>query len=973
MSYFADHYLDARYPIDFPDDPGLRTAQLGALHAIGSHFTLRSDPAIVVMPTGSGKTAVLMLSAFQQRAGRVLVITPSRLMRKQIYEEFRDLQVLTRLDALPRDIALPSIEIVTERPKDQAAWEMLRMFDIVVTTPNCLSPSYDDVAKPPSDLFDFVLVDEAHHSAAVSWNELIFSFENAKRILFTATPFRRDLKQIPGRLVYTYPLKKAYQEGIFGKITYERVEENGESADVAVARAAEAVFRRDRALGLNHLLMVRTDFKTRAKDLKEIYDTNTTLKLEVVSSDFSEKRVTETLTKLQERSIDGIICVDMLGEGFDFPHLKIAAIHAPHKSLAVTLQFIGRFARTNAQDIGGATFLAVEQDIQGEMSRMFYEGALWDEMVIDLSQKRIDEETNVREVIEQFETPASASENLDAEISLHTLRPFNHVKIYKVNGTVDIGADLDFGKDCEIVLDKYNPERNARVFITCQSEHPKWSTSEDFDRPDYDLFIIYYHQTTGLLFINATEKAVEMYEEVASQFTAGSFRILPVSQVNKVLLDLEEPKFFNIGMRNVHQGDNTESYRTLTGPSVQNAVQESDGMLYHRGHVFGSAAEGEVDTTVGYSSSSKIWRNGRTPIPILLQWCEQIAQKLASSREVKTGSNLDRLDVGEIVSSIPEAIIGVQWAGREFKKPPAIRYINSEGDIIEGSVLDLDLQVDRAATNTEQIIFQVLQNEKAWQFKFSMDSEKMFTRIPDENNTVLNIEFGRRFVALEDYFNSHPLHFFTADCSRLCGQELFPFRPSERVNFDRSKAISIDWLGQNVCIETEYGAGKEGRLSIHDFLKTYLNVEGNDVVFYDHRSGEIADFVCLSLREDTVWITLYHCKGSGGAAASERVGDVYEVIGQVIKSLIWIHDNRRLKRQMLNRFREGAKFIKGNKDLLDEIFDEARNRMPVFEIVAVQPGISKAQITNKTDRVYGAANDFIISARCEALKILCSQ
>lgn len=44
-----------------------------------------------------------------------------------------------------------------------------------------------------------------------------------------------------------------------------------------------------------------------------------------------------------------MICVDMLGEGFDFPNLKIAAIHEPHKSLASTLQFIGRFARTNAE------------------------------------------------------------------------------------------------------------------------------------------------------------------------------------------------------------------------------------------------------------------------------------------------------------------------------------------------------------------------------------------------------------------------------------------------------------------------------------------------------------------------------------------------------------------------------------------------------------------------------------------------
>lgn len=44
-----------------------------------------------------------------------------------------------------------------------------------------------------------------------------------------------------------------------------------------------------------------------------------------------------------------------MGEGFDFPFLKIAAIHAPHQSLAVTLQFIGRFARTRYSKKFGAS------------------------------------------------------------------------------------------------------------------------------------------------------------------------------------------------------------------------------------------------------------------------------------------------------------------------------------------------------------------------------------------------------------------------------------------------------------------------------------------------------------------------------------------------------------------------------------------------------------------------------------------
>lgn len=63
---------------------GLRRGQRGVAHAVAAHFELREDFAVVTMPTGSGKTAVLALSPFLLRARRALLVTPSRLVRHQI-------------------------------------------------------------------------------------------------------------------------------------------------------------------------------------------------------------------------------------------------------------------------------------------------------------------------------------------------------------------------------------------------------------------------------------------------------------------------------------------------------------------------------------------------------------------------------------------------------------------------------------------------------------------------------------------------------------------------------------------------------------------------------------------------------------------------------------------------------------------------------------------------------------------------
>ncbi|WP_258960079.1 helicase-related protein, partial [Klebsiella pneumoniae] len=82
-----------------------------------------------------------------------------------------------------------------------------------------------------------------------------------------------------------------------------------------------------------------------------------------------------------------IVCVDMLGEGFDLPELKIAAIHDQHKSPAVTLQFIGRLTRVD-NTLGDAKFVAniANQKTDHQMSELYKESADWGKIIRDVSQ-----------------------------------------------------------------------------------------------------------------------------------------------------------------------------------------------------------------------------------------------------------------------------------------------------------------------------------------------------------------------------------------------------------------------------------------------------------------------------------------------------------------------------------------------------------------------------------------------------------
>ena len=79
----------------------LRNCQLGAHWAVWSHFTTSDQPALVSLPTGSGKTALMMALAFGLKAKRILIITPAQVLRDQTKDEFAKLQVLKRTGVLP--------------------------------------------------------------------------------------------------------------------------------------------------------------------------------------------------------------------------------------------------------------------------------------------------------------------------------------------------------------------------------------------------------------------------------------------------------------------------------------------------------------------------------------------------------------------------------------------------------------------------------------------------------------------------------------------------------------------------------------------------------------------------------------------------------------------------------------------------------------------------------------------------------
>ncbi|MBK8028783.1 MAG: DEAD/DEAH box helicase family protein [Chloroflexi bacterium] len=923
MSYFSEHYSDVRYPLASNTTKGLRRAQLGGIHAISSYFTRRTkprklSPAIVVMPTGSGKTAVLVLSPFVLSATRVLVVSPNKIINAQIDHDFQCLDLLTELGTLPANIPRPRVKILRKRVRSEQGWRDLLSYDVVIATPDIASPGEArGVVKPPNDLdlFDLLLMDEGHHEPAATWRSLLDTFPDAKKVLFTATPYRRDEKQISGTMIYDYSMKEAFEDGIITSIDFHGVKAEKENEDVVLAREAKRLLGQIRATGIYQSLLVRTDSKAHANRLEEVYQAEE-LHVKAVHSGISYDDIAETIRQLKDHVLDGVIAVQMLGEGFDVSTLKIGVIHKKHISLPATLQFIGRFVRTEGSEIvSRGQLLAIEDpELEIEREKLYLDGKVWSEIVPQLYQNRLEREQERQEVEENFEDLPIAYDRkpYSEEWSISSIKPSYHAKVYKLAE----GARLDLTRSIgitgfEVLSPKLHRDQSTLVFVVKASRRPQWSKSRVFRETQYDLVII--HVSRQYVFVNSSTRNESIYGQVMQQIvTAGRYDPLPSSRLNKALLDLDSLEFFNIGMRNRLANSRSESYRIIAGSGAHLAIRRSDGRLFNQGHVFGRGTVEGQTVTVGYSSSSRVWSTTKHKQGIqgFIEWCESLAKRFESEREVSTQSDLDHLSVGSSLESLPPDLLFVDWHETIYGDGESnyfIEVVSSDGRY-KFDLLDLQLSIKRINQRRNSSIL-VLSN---YPVSISLIYNPLgfpWFRYEQTDGVRVSIQRGKANLTLEDFLAEYPLRIYTAS-GMIIGAQIYR-TPDTYSTYDPNNILGWDWESNGVNIFKEYDKpNARTKDSIHSYLKTALpNI--HELVFYDHGSGEIADFVCLSRLDNAIKISLYHVKKAGGSPQRSRVSDVYEVCGQAVKCLNWIKKPAMLRKRIQQRLKLRTKeFVK---------------------------------------------------------------
>ena len=940
ISYFSKLYDNLRFPTANGEKIGLRNAQLGAIHAVASYATLNSkDSAIIVMPTGSGKTTVIMMAPYILKKTKVLIVTPSALVRGQIANDYSDLKTLKYVGVFSKNISAPKIyeaKHLYSKENDHSIFNA----DVVVATHQVAASISEAQIKK---VFDYIIIDEAHHVPAPTWQRILKNMINVPSLFVTATPFRLDKKKIKGKIVYNYPLSRAYKDGIFGEIMFNPIDEGAEK-DRRIALEAERILLNDRENGYEHFLMVRTDTKEKAKKLKKLYDNVTKLKLKRIDSTMSTKTVEETINLLKKKELDGVICVDMLGEGFDFPNLKIAAIHEPHKSLASTLQFIGRFARTNVKKIGTAKFIAMyDDDLKIENQKLYSSDAAWQDMIISMTDKKIEGDLEANEVLHHFTKP----KNQDELISLNNIRPNCHAKVYRVSN-FDIHGD--FPEDLRVGENVYrNEETNSILGISKTSRSPLWLDGNSLLNNEFGLYIVHYQPSTKLLFIYSQYKTETAYESIVESFVKHYDKI-PRIEMNRVLAEFSNYEFYNTGMQNRYS-EGGESYRIYAGSNTARSIDETTGKMLSAGHAFCKVKKNGHESTIGYSSGSKFWSSSYLTLPEYIKWCDLFGEKISNDKlKVKTNTNYDKLP-------IPDKIV-------EYENDVLFCFLNRKSYISPCTIVCLD-NLDERALITD-IVLKIIEVRKN-NIKFAVmlfDKTEIINcdltgkYISEEEKFIC--KDGKEEYTLADYFSDKPLSFKTANDTVYCGQEVLKGN-LELEKYDTKRICALKWDDMNVDTSLECGTGVGGMLSIQDGLRNYLEKESKfSHIIFDHGTGEVADFITVEDKQDFVYVEMYHCKAKKGKRYNSSVEDIYEVIQQALKSYIWVSSKPMFLQKIKDRVSRASneKFIRGEFKTLKKILQSPK--VLQVKVYIVQPAISKScEIPDKIGTLLSAATSSI--------------
>lgn len=962
--------------------PGLRQPQIAAIHMIMGHLKLPLETATVVMPTGTGKTETMLSALIANKCEKLLVTVPSDSLRDQIAGKFISLGLLKEFKVIGEDALHPLVGIIKGRFKSSS--ELSTFFgacNVVVTTMSWLTHQLPDQQEGIANLCSHVFIDEAHHIKAATWTEFKNRFAKEKVIQFTATPFRNDGKRLDGKIISNFPLRKAQEQGYYKRIEFIPVREyDNIKGDERVAEIAIARLRADLAKGYNHILMARCSTKPRAKEIFKLYEKHSDLNPVVIHSSSPDLR--KVYQEIITRKSRVIVCVDMLGEGFDLPELKVAAFHDIRQSLPITLQLAGRFTRTKYDEqLGDASFVAniANLEVRSELADLYATDADWNEILSDASHEKIVEEVEFKDFMEGFKKLSDSTipfQNITAKLS---------TVVYKNKTTEWFPGNFAKGisgfDDFDFKFNDINRDEHVLIIVTGKKLDVEWVHHKEIYNIQWDIIVVLWETKNNLLFIHSSDNN-SLYKELAEAIIGDKAELIRGIDVFKTFHNVKRVRLQNVGLRQF-LGKNIR-FRMMVGSDVAEALSLAEKQRGEKAFVMGTGFENGNQVNIGASYKGRIWTKLKGNLKEYKKWCTALGKKLVDE-SIDSNQILKETLIPEFVHQIPSSLpIWIDWDAEMYLDTEAKYKFTIDG--FQHDLSNIELHIVNPQIGGP-LLFDLKSDEKVVEFEmqlFQKKSEDGSEAYPDfkvvqKSTSIVTVTYGSKSMTAIQFFESFVPTIWFADGSALTGNEYVQLKQTIGM-FPKSSIISWDWTGVDISNESQHVSPKvTDSIQFHTIQQ--LLKEDWDFIYDDDYSGEIADIVAIKVQTDKVQVRLFHLKYAIDGTVSNQIKNFYEVCGQAQKSIHWKHKdgkdfiNHLLRREIKSR--NGmtcSRLEKGTKSELIKLLSIIKNEIPVeYEIYIVQPALSKSKASEDILMLLGVTETYIKEFAAITLNVIGSQ
>lgn len=341
---FSDYIEDHKK--DIHNKPYPREAQIEALYKLKQTRKQGADKGLVVAATGVGKT---YLGAFDTIGFKKILFIAHR---EEILSQAKD--TFTRVR--PENKAGVFANIIKDKNVDM-------LFASVQTLGQKKYLTSDYFKK---DDFDYIIIDEFHHSVAKNYQNIINYFNPKFLLGLTATPIRMDNRDVfevcDNNLVYDAGLKISINRGWLVPFRYYGIYDETDYQEITYKYGKYDEVELEKMLMLNKradlILKHYNKFNSKrclgfccsrnhAKYMAKYFNSAGIKSCYVISGDGDEYRIErkEAIRKLLKGEINVIFSVDMFNEGLDIPSIDLELFLRPTESPTIFLQQLGRGLR----------------------------------------------------------------------------------------------------------------------------------------------------------------------------------------------------------------------------------------------------------------------------------------------------------------------------------------------------------------------------------------------------------------------------------------------------------------------------------------------------------------------------------------------------------------------------------------------------------------------------------------------------